>query len=325
MKLLQCLFSFLLLLALVLFSCSGDKQNNTIEESISKLTVHKGPFIVVLGTAQDGGYPQSGCLKECCKKGWNKQQTKKLVSCIALIDPVSHEKWMFDATPDFREQLHLLQEIDTANRSLTGIFLTHGHIGHYTGLINLGREVMGASGINVYAMPRMQEFLTNNGPWSQLVTLKNIRMQPINDSVKVQLNKSISVTPFLVPHRDEYTETVGYKIQGPNKTVVFIPDIDKWQKWNQNISELIKQVNYAFIDGTFFKNGELDRDMSQISHPFVSESMKLFEALSKEDRSKIYFIHFNHTNPLLIDESKEQIQLKEAGFNIAKESEQIEL
>lgn len=306
--------SFIIICA-TFISCSHDSEKK----------IDQNPYLVILGTAQDGGYPQSGCTKKCCKKVWNKQQTKKLVSCLALVDPISHEKWMFDATPDFREQLHLLTNIDSVNKSLNGIFLTHGHIGHYTGLMDLGREVMGTSEVNVYAMPRMQQFLTTNGPWSQLVTLKNIIVQPMNDTLEVRLNSGITVTPFLVPHRDEYTETVGYKIQGPNKTAVFIPDIDKWQKWDQNIVELIKQVDYVFIDATFFKDGELSIDMSAIPHPFVSESMEMFKPLSKEDRSKIHFIHFNHTNPLLIDGSAEQKQVKEAGFNIAEELQTIGL
>ena len=70
--------------------------------------------------------------------------------------------------------------------------------------------------------------------------------------------------PFLVPHRDEFSETVGFEIKGENKTAVFIPDIDKWSKWNSDLKELIKRVDYAFLDATFYKNGEIpSRDMSE--------------------------------------------------------------
>ena len=306
--------SFFLIVVTLFVSCSGGGTKSS----------HKTPYLVVLGTAQDGGYPQAGCTKKCCEKVWSGKQNKKLVSCLALIDPANHEKWMFDATPDFKEQLHLLQGIDTTS-ILNGIFLTHGHIGHYTGLMNLGREVMGAAGVNVYVMPRMLQFLTDNGPWSQLVNLQNISLLPIFDNGNIQLDQKITVTPFLVPHRDEFTETVGYKIQGPNKTAIFIPDIDKWQKWDKSIVGLIKQVDYAFLDGTFFKNGELNRDMSEVPHPFIFESMELFNSLSKAEKAKIYFIHFNHTNPLLIEGSEEKRQVKEAGFNVAEEMEKVEL
>eukprot|EP00957_Ditylum_brightwellii_P156501 11911053-Ditylum_brightwellii.AAC.1 len=62
-----------------------------------------------------------------------------------------------------------------------GIFLTHAHIGHYTGLMYLGREALGAVDVPVYAMPRMRSFLKNNGPWSQLVSLGNINIQNLEE------------------------------------------------------------------------------------------------------------------------------------------------
>ena len=285
------------------------------------------PFIMVLGTAQDAGYPQAACKKACCQKVWSGEATKKLVSCLGLVDPASGKHWIFDATPDFKEQLHLIQELPAAQgKDLSGIFLTHAHMGHYTGLMDLGREAMGAKEVPVFAMPRMVDYLTNNGPWSQLVSLENIRLNALRVDSTIQLNDDLKVTPFLVPHRDEYSETVGFKIEGANRSAIFIPDIDKWSKWNKNIVEEIKQVDYAFLDGTFFQNGELPgRDMRLIPHPFVEESMALFSTLSEEDKRKVYFIHFNHTNPLLQEGSAAQQQVKEAGFNVAKGLDWVDL
>jgi pyrroloquinoline quinone biosynthesis protein B len=137
------------------------------------------------------------------------------------------------------------------------------------------------------------------------------------------LNKNIKVTPFLVPHRDEFSETVGYKITINEKILLFIPDIDKWGKWETNIVPLIQKVDYAFLDATFYKNGELKRDMSEIPHPFVEESMELFSTLTETDKQKVHFIHFNHTNPLLQEGSTAQKEVFEKGFNIAKEGQMI--
>ena len=52
-----------------------------------------------------------------------------------------------------------------------GIFLTHAHIGHYSGLIHLGKEALGAKGISVYAMPKMSFFLKRK--WTMESTCKN--------------------------------------------------------------------------------------------------------------------------------------------------------
>ncbi len=284
----------------------------------------KAPSIVVLGTAQDAGYPQIGCDKECCKKYWDKKIGKQKVSCFALFDPSTNQKWIFDATPDLTEQLH---EADVLQKGdLSGIFLTHAHIGHYTGLMYLGREALNAKEIPVYAMPRMNDYLKNNGPWSQLISLKNIQLQKINADSTIKLTDNISVTPFLVPHRDEFSETVGYSIKTENGSVLFIPDIDKWQKWDKDIRQMVKKHDYLFLDGTFYKDGELTgRNMSEVPHPFVQESIELFKGMSSIEKQKIWFIHFNHTNPLINKSSTEYKEVKSKGFNIAFEGSRITL
>ena len=280
------------------------------------------PFIVVLGTTQDAGYPQMGCDKECCKKYWDKKITKQKVSCLALFDPATNQKWIFDATPDLTEQIHDADKLQKGN--LSGIFLTHAHIGHYTGLMYLGREALNANEIPVYAMPRMHDYLKNNGPWSQLVSLKNIQLQKIKVDSAIKLTDKISITPILVPHRDEFSETVGYSIKTGNKTTLFIPDIDKWQKWDRDIRQLVKQCDHLFLDGTFYKGDELPgRNMSEVPHPFIQESVDLFSSLSLTEKQKIWFIHFNHTNPLIDKSSKQYKEVKSKGFNVAEEGLKI--
>jgi len=152
----------------------------------------------------------------------------------------------------------------------------------------------------------------------QLVELENISLQKLKSDSTINMNENIKVKPFLVPHRDEFSETVGYEITINNKSLIFIPDIDKWGKWETDISALIQKVDYAFLDATFYKNGELKRDMSEIPHPFVEESMELFSKLSEKDKHKVHFIHLNHTNPLLIEGSISQKEVVKKGFNVAK-------
>jgi pyrroloquinoline quinone biosynthesis protein B len=304
--------------ALFLLLCFGcEFQEN---KQIKKPT--DTPYLVVLGIAQDAGYPQAGQIEE-----WKqiKSGTKMVgfATSLGLVDPISNERWLFDATPNFNIQLDKMDEFSsTENYPFDGIFLTHAHIGHYTGLMQLGREVMGARDVPVYAMPRMSSFLTKNGPWSQLVSLNNISLQPLENKQKVALNKRLSVTPIEVPHRGEFSETVGFLIESANKSLLFIPDIDKWQLWDESIVDWIKKVDIALLDATFYANGEIPgRDMSEIPHPFVEESMSLFESLSLEDKAKVHFIHFNHTNPLLFDNSPETKAVKKAGYNVARQGQ----
>ncbi|MEO1203860.1 MAG: MBL fold metallo-hydrolase, partial [Pseudomonadota bacterium] len=237
------------------------------------------------------------------------------------------QKFLFDATPDMREQLYKLhKEAPDGDFELAGVFLTHAHIGHYTGLMHFGYEAMGASDVPVYAMPKMRAYLEKNGPWDQLIRYENVEMRPLVDEQTVSVAPSLAVMPFHVPHRDEYSETVGFRIRGPNKTAIFIPDIDKWDRWDTDIAELVRSVDYALLDAAFFADGELPgRDMSKIPHPFVSESMALFRTLSDEERARVIFIHMNHSNPLLNPDSPEHAIVTEQGFRVAFEGMRLPL
>lgn len=284
------------------------------------------PYLTVLGTAQDGGHPHIGCIKDCCENATGKGQGH-LVSCIALVDPASGRRWIFDATPDFPEQLRRLDEIapalrDPATRDigLDGIFLTHAHIGHYTGLMYLGREAHSAHGMPVYAMPRMREFLRGNGPWDQLIALQNIEILALEADRVVDLGGEITVTPWLAPHRDEYSETVGFLIATRKAKALYLPDIDKWDRWERSLPEILEDIDYAFLDATFFSPAELPgRALEEIPHPTIEESIALLESLPERHRSKVHFIHLNHSNPAFDKKSTERGAIRAADMHVAEE------
>ncbi|MBD3617249.1 MAG: pyrroloquinoline quinone biosynthesis protein PqqB [Gracilimonas sp.] len=281
-------------------------------------------FITVLGIAQDAGFPQADCEKEHCKQYWDGRVEKRHVVSLGLSDQTTGQNWMFEATPDFTYQLHQLKSTSAID-DLSGIFLTHAHIGHYTGLMYLGHEVMGASGVPVYTMPRMKSYLKKNGPWSQLVSMNNIDLQQQKADSTIQISPNILVTPFRVPHRDEYSETVGYRINSENTSILFIPDINKWHVWERDIIEEVSKVDVALLDGTFYDANELPgRDMSEIPHPYVEESIKLFNNLPASEKEKIMFLHFNHTNPLILD-GPERREVENLGFQVASEGQIIPL
>lgn len=250
----------------------------------------RAPYAVVLGIAQDGGAPQAGCERPDCIAAWSDPRLRRRVASLGIVDPVSGERWLIDATPDFPSQLH-----DLGGR-VDGILLTHAHIGHYIGLAQLGREVMGARGVPVYAMPRMRAFLEHNGPWDQLVRLHNIGIRDLGDGVEVRLNERITITPLLVPHRDEYSETCGFLIRGPSHSILWLPDIDKWEKWTTPVESVVDRVDVAYLDGTFHDAAELPgRDLREIPHPLMVETL----ARLRSQLGKVRFIHLNQSNPAL--------------------------
>ena len=287
------------------------------------------PYLVVLGTVQDAGSPQAACAKTCCAHLWRRPDTTRRVSCLGLVDPAAGTTYLFDGTPDMPRQLRHLARVARADSDVPdGVFLTHAHIGHYTGLMHFGREAIGARGVPVYAMPRLDTFLRSNGPWEQLVSLGNIELRTLADGVPVALDSSarLTVTPLRVPHRDEYSETVGFRVSGPNKSALFIPDVDKWARWQLSLVDQLAQVDYAYLDATFYDGTELPgRDMSQIPHPSVAETMGLLDALPAAERRKVRFIHLNHTNPLLVHGSPARAEVRVKGYRVAEFGETVGL
>jgi len=244
--------------------------------------------IVVLGIAQDGGIPQLGCQRPICQEIRTGKRKPEKVSSLGLINRRTGAAYVFEATPDFPAQVQAL----TGGKNPDGIFLTHAHIGHYTGLMFLGRESVNAPGVPVYATERMGAYLRNNGPWSQLVSIPNIALKTLVYDQAVALDGGVRVTAFRVPHRDEYSDTVGFRIEGPARSALFIPDIDRWEKWDRSIRELANTVDYAFLDGTFASPTEINRPIEDIPHPMMSVT----RALLKGARAKLWFIHINNSN-----------------------------
>ena len=286
----------------------------------------EGVTLTVLGNVQDGGYPHIGCERPDCRNLFLRPAGHQVV-CLGVIDQEQGKQFLFEATPDAARQIFQLAQLPGGHPGMPdGIFITHAHWGHYTGLGLLGREAKGAKGVPVYTMPKLKSYLEQNGPWSQLVGLGNIVLEELSADRAIPVTPALKVTPIRVPHRDEFSETVGFRIEGPERSALFIPDIDKWDKWDRNLAEVVARVDYAFLDGTFHDGEELGhRDMAEVPHPFIVESLALMADWSDEARDKVYFIHLNHTNRLLDPTSPESASVEAAGCHVARQGDTFQL
>ena len=282
-------------------------------------------YIYILGNTQDAGLPHIGCQHPFCEDSFNVYEEHYTTS-IAVVNSDLKKYILFEATPDITFQLNNLKKNIFDEFLLPeSIYITHAHIGHYTGLMYFGREALGAKDLIVKVLPRMSNFLQNNGPWSQLVDINNIKIKELNFGLSTNELINIIVTPVQVPHRDEYSETAGYIIEGKNKKALFIPDIDKWEKWDRDLGKLVKEFDFLLIDATFYDSKEINRDISEIPHPLVTETIDLLSGLDLKNRNKVYFIHMNHTNMMLDPDSKLSKLVISKGFNIARLGQKLYL
>ena len=266
---------------------------------------------ILLGTAQDGGLPQAGCHCIHCSLARTDPAQRRWVACLGLVDHAVRQAWLIDATPDLKQQLHALQGL-VPGYPLSGIALTHAHIGHYAGLIHLGREAWNTHALPVYASARMARFLRANAPWSQLVDLGNIELCLLTPEQEIQLSPDLHLTPLPVPHRDEFSDTLAFVVRSPSRRLFYCPDIDAWDHWDRDLRQFVSGMDVALLDGTFFSARELPgRDISRIPHPLITDTAERLAGVDCE----VHLIHLNHTNPLLAP-GPERDWLSARGLNI---------
>lgn len=284
--------------------------------------------VFVLGIAQDGGLPHLGCDKVCCTEARRLEQ-ENYPACLGIRDMLHNRLLLIEATPRIEAQVALFHDLtnqgDRGRRPVDAILLTHAHIGHYLGLAQLGREVTATSRLPVHVSPRMAKFLRTNGPWNQLVELEQIELVEFEPFKVFELWPGLRIMPIQVPHRDEYSDTMAFKIMGPRETLLFVPDVDSWFKDPTMLERLLEGVTIAYMDGTFFDGRELpDRDPTEIPHPPMVDTMSRLGQWVQEYPDRLRFIHLNHTNPALRNPNIRD-NIKRRGFAVAERGERFVL
>jgi pyrroloquinoline quinone biosynthesis protein B len=281
---------------------------------------HQQLFIVILGIMQDAGLPHIGCLCRNCQKAFNSPEFVQFSASIGIVDNRLQPPlvWLVDATPDIKYQINMLSAYlgrrpthPKRLRQPAGIFLTHGHMGHTSGLLQLGPEGMNVSQLPVYGKNSLIQQIRSAKLWRPLVN--NLNLIPLVPSKAIKLSKDFEITPFEVNHRDEtLTGTLCYLLSGNGKRYLYIPDIDHWQGFS-NTMQVIGDVDVAIVDATFFRSDEVP-NQAFVSHPLVSETIEFWQAYDTE----IILTHINHSNPILNEHSDARQSIKSKRISVAK-------
>jgi len=288
--------------------------------------------VIVLGTAQDGGLPHAACTCPHCEAARRDARRRRNVASLAIVVPKTGRRFLIDATPDLRAQLDLLPAAPghatgaVDRRPVDGVLLTHAHVGHYFGLAFFGFEAVHTTKLPVWATPRMAAFLAANAPWSRLVSREEIALRETPPGIPFDLDAGIRVTPLAVPHRDEDSDTVLFKIEGPHHTLIYVPDTDTWATWSPEAQAALAGCDTALIDGTFYSASELPgRDVATIGHPLMIATLERLGPDVRAGRLRVWFTHLNHSNGALDPKGPERRAIEAAGFAVAADGQRLPL
>lgn len=280
---------------------------------------------IVLGIMQDGGLPHAGCRCERCLAAFVDPGRSQYAACLAIVDNRQHPAgvWLIDATPDIKFQLNLLADWlgphpsrPARLRQPTAIFLTHGHLGHTLGLAHFGPEVMAVKQLPVYVPAGLVRVLAENRLWQPAVQC--LDLQAIEEPLC--LAPDLTIEPIPVPHRDEWAAgTFAYRLVGPNQSLLYLPDIDRWEEWPP-ARPLLATVDVALVDGSFYHLDELG-GRPPVAHPLIPDTLRLWQGCP----GRLYFTHLNHTNPALDPHGLAYQTIRAAGADVACTGQQFQL
>lgn len=279
----------------------------------------QGVMVKVLGTAQDGGFPQMACSCPNCQAARKNPRLSRKVVSLGLLNFTEGKSYMIEATPDAARQVDMIRAVEskfmkTEGNPVDALLLTHADIGHYAGLVQFRPEVTPVRRLPVHCTESVAAFLAANEPWKLMVLRHIIELQRFSFGQSVSLDESVRFEAVKVPH-DKYSDMSGYRVFGPRRSLLFIPDIDAWE---ERFLEIVGSVDYAFLDATFYS----ERKGSKI-HPLIKDSMAFFKKIAEGGKTKVFFIHFNHNNEVYGEDPSIRRAIEAAGFHLAEEGMEI--
>lgn len=260
--------------------------------------------IEVVGTAQDGGVPHLGCTCTRCESARD-DPTRTRYPASLLVD--ADERLLVDVPMDVRHQVR---------GPVDGIAVSHAHVGHFPGILQVGREVLDAEELPVYCTPELADVVRTDALLSRLVTERNVSLRPVTSGEAFGFGDG-TIRPFAVPHRDELgTGTLGFAFEGARR-LVYVPDVDRW---TDELLARVGRADVALLDGTFWSADEIP-DQGSVPHPPIRTALADLPTAETD----VYFTHLNHTNPALSRDSTARETIAAAGAGVLERGRRFDL
>lgn len=209
--------------------------------------------------------------------------------------------------------------------NIDGVFVTHSHLDHIRDIMFLSDNICylrKGRPLTVYGTPcivdALKTHLFNNLIWPDFSVLPSkddpvLKFVRIHPGEKIRLN-GLDVTPILVDH---IVETVGYLVEGPEGSIIFVGDTGPTQ-------EIWKTANKADNLKAIFIETSLPDDMADIADVtghLTPSTLELELQKLKTNGPMIYLYHMKHRYQTSIHEKIALI--KNRNIHILKDGQVI--
>jgi pyrroloquinoline quinone biosynthesis protein B len=299
-------------------------------------------LVKVLGAAAGGAFPQWNCACSQCRRlrsGTFAGQPRTQAQIALSEDGVS---WtLLNASPDLRIQIEATPQLWPTGNSLDSpihsVVITAAEADTVAGLLSL-REFQP---LDIYATPSVLRILREDN--SLFGLLDRVPRQAVWKEIVPDSSfavGSLQFQPFSLAggfpgfvgagrksELDEREAVLGLLIDSSSGgSIAYLPGAAKVEdSWRQFLDE----CDVLLFDGTFWTEDELCRvrgggkGASEMGHLPLSGPCGSLAALRDIKCPRKIFFHINNTNPILDESSQAYAEVRDAGWEVARDGLEI--
>lgn len=279
--------------------------------------------IQILGSAAGGGLPQWNCACVNClaaRAGKIEPQTQSSIA-IGTASKEFQSWWLINASPDLPRQIESATRLQprhnnsSRNTPIAGVFLTNADIDHALGLLLLRQQ---EKPLVVYATDETRTALA----WVDraLARFCGIEWRAVTPEFQSP-GSGMAIRTIELPGSVAFQ----FRDDTSGRIALFAPSVGSF---TEQLRDAVHTSDLVMFDGTFWSNEELGRvrpgarRAREMNHLPINDS---FDALRQSPALRKIYTHINNTNPILMPDSPEHAELKQAGIEVAHDGLEIVL
>ncbi|HVK00734.1 MAG TPA: pyrroloquinoline quinone biosynthesis protein PqqB [Gemmatimonadales bacterium] len=289
--------------------------------------------VILLGTAAGGGFPQWNCWCPTCRIARREPARARPRSQSSAAVSADGRRWfLLNASPDVHAQLARIPGPEPRGMRhvpIEGVVLTDAELDHTLGIVLLreGRY------LQLYATPAAQSVIERDSSMLPVTrAFAEVRVEPLAIGGSTALGyrdgcpAGLTVTAFPVPagpprfaSEDLPGHTVGLLVRddATGGVCAFVPGCGGLDR---TLLDRLAGAELVLFDGTFWTDDELialgigQRTARAMDHLPVSGPDGSLEQLAALPARHRVYTHINNTNPMLIEDSPQRLEVERHGL-----------